>query len=347
MTAETFRLARRSCALLALALAALVAVGVALLLGKAAGYATLLDSLREANLAWLAVCLVGEIIAYIGYVLAFRGMASVAAGPNFDLRTSATIVFASLGATRLLAAGGAGGLALDYWALRRAGAPRHEAVIRVLALNTLLYALFGAAAWAAALVLMLGGHEVPLAMALPWLIGIPACFIAAAAVSSPRGAARLRRHDHRRLRAALADAVGGVVLVRALVLRPRANAKPLAGSFFYWAGDLLCLWAGLQAFGAEAALAGVVLGYATGYVATLLPLPTAGVGGVDAAMTFALVAVGVPLAPALLGVFAYRLFSFWLPTLPGLAVLPTLPRLGTRLRALGTQRAAHPPVPVP
>ena len=36
-------------------------------------------------------------------------------------------------------------------------------------------------------------------------------------------------------------------------------------------------------------------------------------------MTFALVWVGVPLAPALLGVVTYRLFNFWLPVIPAFA----------------------------
>ena len=44
-------------------------------------------------------------------------------------------------------------------------------------------------------------------------------------------------------------------------------------------------------------------------------------------MTFALVWVGVPFAPALLGVLVYRLFNFWLPIVPALAVLPAIKTL--------------------
>ena len=44
-------------------------------------------------------------------------------------------------------------------------------------------------------------------------------------------------------------------------------------------------------------------------------------------MTFALVWVGVPIAPAALGVVVYRVFNFWLPILPALAVLPTVKEL--------------------
>jgi uncharacterized membrane protein YbhN (UPF0104 family) len=44
-------------------------------------------------------------------------------------------------------------------------------------------------------------------------------------------------------------------------------------------------------------------------------------------MTFALVWVGVPLAPALLAVVTYRLFNFWLPVIPALAALPAMRRM--------------------
>ena len=74
-----------------------------------------------------------------------------------------------------------------------------------------------------------------------------------------------------------------------------------------------------------------MLGYATGYAATMLPLPAGGVGGVDAAMTYALTLVGVPLGPALLGVFAYRFFNFWLPFVPGLIAGATVHAAYVRL----------------
>lgn len=227
MSAETFLSARRSIPLLALA--GLIAVGVALLVGKAAGYANVLDTLRRASPLWLLVCLAGELLAYVGYVLAFRGTVRARGGLNLDLPTSAAVVFASLGATRLLAAGGAGGLALDYWALRRGGTARHESIVRVLALNTLLYAFFGALAWAAALVLVLGGREVPLEMTLPWLVAIPALFLAAAYVSSPTRSGWRARPDRGRLRTALADAVQGVILARAIASRPRSHWTTVAG----------------------------------------------------------------------------------------------------------------------
>ena len=70
-----------------------------------------------------------------------------------------------------------------------------------------------------------------------------------------------------------------------------------------------------------------VLAYATGYVATRRSLPAGGAGLVEVMMTFALVWVGMPLAPALLGVITYRAFSFWLPVIPALAALPAVRRM--------------------
>jgi uncharacterized protein (TIRG00374 family) len=51
-------------------------------------------------------------------------------------------------------------------------------------------------------------------------------------------------------------------------------------------------------------------------LANLLPIP-GGIGGVDGGMIGALAAFGVPAGTAVLAVLAYRLFAFWLPTVPG------------------------------
>ena len=96
----------------------------------------------------------------------------------------------------------------------------------------------------------------------------------------------------------------------------------------------MCLWAALRSVGETLTVPELLLAFAVGQVAMLLPLPLGGVGGVDAAMTYALTAVGVPLAPALVAVGVYRLFAFWAPTPPALAALVLLPRAGSRLQQL-------------
>ena len=65
---------------------------------------------------------------------------------------------------------------------------------------------------------------------------------------------------------------------------------------------------------------------------------TGGAGGIDAAMVGALALAGIPIEQALLGVLVYRLFTFWLPIVPALSVIPLLPGLG---RELDQVKAAH------
>jgi undecaprenyl-diphosphatase len=322
-------------ALFAAAIALVLFLGVGALIGKAADYAELLDALERANGAWFALCLVGEAAAYLGYISAYGDVARVDGGPVIDFWQRARIVALGFGATVLSSA--PGGLAVDYWALRRAGLTPHDAIARVLALNTLQWVSLPTAACAAAVALLLT-DEVPLELALPWLVIVPTSMLIAAWVSSPKRCERLgRRPEGDGLRVTIrrlfADSVRGLILVRKMLRRPHRYPLGVLGFPLYWAGEMACLYAGLQAFGADVPVAGLVLGYATGKVATALPLPAGGAGGVDAAMTYSLVLIGVPLAPALLGVFAYRLFSFWLPLVPALAVVPNLRTLREELEA--------------
>jgi len=312
--------AGRRAALLVVAAVVLV-VGAALAIGKAASYARLLHELRGAQMEWLAVALAGELLAYAGYVVAYRETAAADGGPRFSPLDSLRIVAAGFGA--LVVATGAGTLAVDYWAMRRAGVTPPEALARVIAINTLEWAVLTAGAVGAAIALLLGvDRGAPRGLLIPWLVIVPLLYAIAFWVTSNRRYARLAAAGAGRIRRLFAACVRGVKIVR--VLPPAAYG----GTAVYWAGDLLCLWGGLRAFGIELGFCSLLLAYATGYLVAVLPLPAGGAGGVDAAMTYALTLVGVPLAPALLGTVAYRLFNFWLPVVPALAVLPTVRRIG-------------------
>ena len=329
--------------------AAVALTGLAvLLIGKATSYAKLTDSVRGADWRWVPVCVLGELLAYAGYILSYRDVARVDGGPVLGYGLITRVVATGFGAFVLSSAGGP---AVDFWALRRAGAGRNEAVVRVLALNTLKFAVFGVGAALAAVALLLGADDgAPLAFTLPWIVVISICVALAAWLSGPgfgsRFAAAPGDHDHSQcglrvfehcvrylVREGLYDAVRGVIYVRHVLARPLRYPAGVIGYPLYWGGDVLCLWGGLRAFGGHVGVAALVLAYATGYVITILPLPAGGTGGVEAATTYALHMVGVPLAPALLGVVLYRLVNFWLPILPAAAVLPTLRRLETQLRA--------------
>lgn len=345
-------------ALFSICLALLLAVGAVTLVGKAADFDELGEALRRADKLWFPICLAGLVCAYAGYILGYREVARMHGGPRLPLWTIARIVGIGFGANVLGSA--AGGLAVDFWALRRAGTSTHESARRVLGFNTLEWALLGTFAAVAAMLVLAGrGQGAPLAMTLPWIVVVPICFAGAAWVSSgwrvrrftdvrERKPARPGRDPGAWLRwlrvrgkQAFADAIGGVVVVRHLLSHPRRHPAAVFGFAAYWFGHLLTLWAALRAFtGAQLVLAALVLAFATGYVATALPLPGGGSGGIEAALAFSLHGVGLPLAPALLGVLVYRFFTFWLPLVPALALLPALKQLNRELPRAPRERAA-------
>jgi uncharacterized membrane protein YbhN (UPF0104 family) len=117
------------------------------------------------------------------------------------------------------------------------------------------------------------------------------------------------------------------VTLRSLCKRPVHHLPGFLGVVFYWFGDIACLWAALRTFSVHVSLPALVVAYATGYIASRRSLPAGGAGIVEVLMTFALVWVGLPLAPALAGVLVYRLFNFWLPIVPALAFLPSVKQL--------------------
>jgi uncharacterized membrane protein YbhN (UPF0104 family) len=319
--------------------ALLVALGVGTLIAKAAGFSRVRDSLAEAESAWFLVCFFAEVAAFAAYAVVVREALQWRGGPRVRFGLSVHVTLASLGATRVVAAAGAGGLAVTYWCFRRARFTTRDALVRVLGLNTLVYLVFGVGAWLAALLAALGVFgEAPLALTLPWLLVVPFCLVAARYVTDPERSVPADPAKGSLLRRSLAYAISGAGWVRQITPEP-AGRRSLLASAVYWGGDGVCLWAALHSVGVSLPLAELVLAYATGYAAMVLPLPLAGVGGVDAAMTFALTAVGVSLAPALVGVAVYRLFGFWVPTIPALAALVLLPRAGRDLRQAATTTA--------
>ena len=86
----------------------------------------------------------------------------------------------------------------------------------------------------------------------------------------------------------------------------------------HWLAEVLSLWVALRAFGADPSLDVVVLGYATGYALTPRSLPLTGTGVTEVLLPLALMWVGVPLAHAVLSVFAYRIVRLLLAMPPAI-----------------------------
>src|SRR3954465_4592452 len=93
-----------------------VVVGVIVLVP---GLASLRDRFAGAQPGWLVLAAVLQLGSCAGYVLVFRGVFC----RRMSWRTSAEIGLSELAANSVLSVGGAGGLALGAWILRRGGLP--------------------------------------------------------------------------------------------------------------------------------------------------------------------------------------------------------------------------------
>lgn len=337
-------------AIVTLALGLVLVVGVVAAIGQVTSFHHMLRALDRADGTWFPVCLGGELLAYAGYVAGYRDVARVDGGPRFSAWTATRVVALGFGA--FIVGTSAGSLGLDYWALSRAGEKPHVAFRRVLALNTMEWVVLSILACVAAALVAAGPAHAPLPMELAWLILVPVCIAAAVWVSSPRRSDRLsslpcepvklqRRprtwpHWIRQAgRAAFSDAVGGVVIVRHLLARPRRYAGAVLGWPVYWGGDILTLYCALRAFGIRPSVPALVLAYTTAYVVTALPLPAGGAGGIEAGVAFSLNAVGIPLAQALLATLVYRVFTLWLPIAPAALALTQFRKLEEELPTVG------------
>ena len=89
---------------------------------------------------WIALAFAFSLLMFASYVALFRGV--IGAEVRLRWRESYAITMASLAATRLFSAGGAGGIVLTYWALRKAGMSPKNTAARMVAFNVLLYAVY-------------------------------------------------------------------------------------------------------------------------------------------------------------------------------------------------------------
>ena len=293
-----------------LALAALVGVA------WVAGFGRVIGRLDEINPIWFAVAFGAEVLAYVGYILGYREVARVEEGPELGHGHTAAIVSTGFGAFVAR-----GGFAVDMHAFRDAGVSEREARVRVLGLGALEYALLAPAACATAAFLVAEGrHRPSLGLTLPWIVAVPLGFLAATWALEHRH----RFRNSRGWRDAIAQALDSIYVLRCLFSRRSHLIGPL-GAALYWLGDIVCLWACLQAFThGTPDVALLLLGYATGYALTRRTLPFGGAGAVEALLPFALYWCGISLSAAVVAVFAYRIFNLWLPLVPAALGLRTL-----------------------
>ena len=122
------------------ALVALSLGGLYIVLPAIAGLGDTWRRLDNGEPGWLTAGLFLEIGSFFCYVALFRGVVGQEAGIGWA--QSYRITLASLAATRLLAAGGVGGIALTAWALRRDGLRPTLVATRMATMLVLLYTVY-------------------------------------------------------------------------------------------------------------------------------------------------------------------------------------------------------------
>jgi uncharacterized protein (TIRG00374 family) len=298
------------------------------------------NRIQHGNPWWFALAALFEVLSFGSYVALFRAV-FVRDAARIRWRESYQITMASLAATRVFAAAGAGGIALTAWALRRAGLGPRTVAARMLAFMILLYGVYMAAFVIAGLGLYLGVFpgSAPFAITVvPAIFGgvVILLFLALAFVpadvervvagwtSTERWTGRAARW----LAALSATARTGVRMALTLI---RTRDRFLLGAVGWWGFDIAVLWACFHAFGSAPPQAVIVMAYFVGMLGNTLPLP-GGIGGVDGGMIGAFTAFGVNVQLSLVSVLAYRAFAFWLPTLPGAVAYVQLRRTVQRWR---------------
>jgi uncharacterized protein (TIRG00374 family) len=86
-----------------------------------------------------------------------------------------------------------------------------------------------------------------------------------------------------------------------------------------WAFDYFALVAAAAASGARVETVPLLLAYIAASVLAMIPLTPGGLGFVEAGLAVTLVWAGLPTASATLATLAYRLVSYWLPLIAGVA----------------------------
>jgi uncharacterized protein (TIRG00374 family) len=304
------------------------------------------NRLQQGDVWWLLVAFVLEAISFVGYVVLFRAV-FLDRENRIDWKASYLITMASLVATRLFAAAGAGGIALTVWALRRSGMPSRTVASRMIAFLVILYAVYMVTLVIDGLGLYLGlWAATPPA---PFAITVVPAIFGAVVILLFLGMSLLP-DDFDRLvgrwtwntgqlgaatrRIAKGPAAAAAAVRTALALLRSRNPN-LLGALVWWGFDIATLWACFHAFGASPNKAVIVMAYFVGWIGNTLPLP-GGIGGVEGGMIGAFSAFGVNVETAVVAVLAYRAFSFWLPTLPGAVAYFQLRRTVSRWREAET-----------
>jgi uncharacterized protein (TIRG00374 family) len=322
----------------------LLFAAIYVLLPKLIGLEDAVEKMGEGEWQWFAVAVGFNVLAFGAYVALFRGVI----GENLvhlDWRESYQITMAGLAASRVLSAGGAGGVVLSYWALRKAGMRRAEAAERMVAFLVLLYAFYVLAVIVFGVLLetgVLAGPN-PVSMTIvPAAIagGVAIIFLLIMLIPGDLERRLSLEGTNWASRTALklsqvpATISTGTRLAFGFAREPRKGGLAVLGASGFWAANIGILWATFMAFGVALPIGVLVMGFFVGMAANLAPDP-AGVGAVDGGLIGAFVIFGESASTVIAAVLVYRLIAFWMPLPPGIVAFLQLRRTVARWEAEG------------
>ena len=312
-----------------LVVVALLVVAIYFLFPALVGLEDAMGKIDDAKLGWVAVGIGFGFAMFGTYITLFRG---VVGGDELPLswREAYEINMAALAASRIFSAGGAGGIALTYWALRKAGMDVARSTERMVVFLALQYIFYPTAIIVCGILLrtgVLSGKSsvgvtiVPAAIAgVVLLLGILVALIPHDLERRIAGWSQGHRRTAmaRRLAKGPATVADGLRAAFDLIRHPKHGALALLGAAGFWASQIAILWATFRAFGVSVPIGVLVMGFFLGMIANLIPFVPGGVGAVDAGLIGAYVLFGLPEATCFAAVLIYRLIAFWMPLPPGI-----------------------------
>jgi len=308
----------------------LLIVAIYFLFPSLVGLEDAIAKIDDAKIGWVLVA-VGFGFAMFGtYISLFRG---VVGGDVLPLtwREAYEINMAALAASRLFSAGGAGGIALTYWALRKAGMDARRSTQRMVVFLALQYTFYPLAIIVCGVLLRTGvlsseESSVGLTIVPAAIAGVILGLGILVALIPGDLERRIANWSAGHRRAALARRIArgpetvadGLRKAYDLMRHPSSGALALLGAAGFWATQIAILWASFRAFGVSVPIGVLVMGFFLGMVANLIPFVPGGVGAVDAGLIGAYVLFGLPEATCFAAVLIYRLVAFWMPLPPGI-----------------------------
>jgi uncharacterized membrane protein YbhN (UPF0104 family) len=272
-------------------------------------------SLRQVSWTWLGAAVVAETSAFTALAFAQRRMLR-AGGISVGVSALARLSVASQAMGSVLPAGYLVSDVVVLRVLSRRGVSQLLA-LWMLAVSGLLYIVTLLLIGLVGVQLVPPGKNLPdlragAAIALGMVLTV---FVAVMAV------ARFRKHPWtihelaaRMPGGRLKRLIGGEVLAN-VSLGPRGWGVSLGWMLLWWVGDLTCLAVAFIAVGGSLPWRALLIAYAAGQLATLLPITPGGLGLTEGSMAVTLAAYGGGMAAAVAAVLLYRLITYW-------AVLP-------------------------